>query len=63
MEHSYWLRVIKLDPSPLDEDPRPIEIEAKLRWNLHGTNLQGNSIGPNPKMKLKGKLMIWRIEM
>jgi len=55
------LRVIKLDPRPLDEDPRPIE--AKLRWNLHGTNLQGNSIGPNPKMKLKGELMIWRIKM
>jgi hypothetical protein len=32
----------KLDPRPLDEDPKPIE--AKLRWHLHGTILEGNSI-------------------
>jgi hypothetical protein len=63
MEHSYWLRVIKLDPRPLDEDLRP-RIEAKLMWNLHGTSLEGNSIGPDPKIKLKGgELMIWRIKM
>jgi hypothetical protein len=40
----------KLDPRPLDEDPR--SIEAKLRWHLHGTNLEGNSISPDQKIEL-----------
>jgi hypothetical protein len=51
----------KLDPRPLDEDPRPIE--AKLRWHLHGTILEGNSIGLDQKIKLKGKLTVWRTKM
>jgi hypothetical protein len=51
----------KLDPGPLDEDPRPIE--AKLKWHLHGTILEGNSIGPNPKMELKGELMVWKTKI
>ncbi len=38
----------KLDPRPLDEDPRPIETK-KLKWHLHGTILEGNSIGPDQK--------------
>jgi hypothetical protein len=38
----------KWDPRPLDEDPRPIE--AKLRWHLHGTILERNSISSNQKM-------------
>jgi hypothetical protein len=50
-----------LDPGPLDEDPRPIE--AKLKWHLHGTILEGNSIGPNPKMELKGEPMVWKTKM
>jgi hypothetical protein len=48
MEHSY-LR-------PLVEDPRPIE--AKLRWHLQDTILEGNSITPNQKMEFKGELMV-----
>jgi hypothetical protein len=40
-----------LDPRPLDEDPRPIE--SKLRWHLHGTILEGNSINSNLKMGSK----------
>jgi hypothetical protein len=51
----------KLDPWPLDEDPKPIE--AKLKWHLHGTILEGNSIGPNPKMELKGELMVCKTKM
>ncbi len=51
----------KLDPRPLNEDPRPIE--AKLRWHQHGTILEGNSIGPDQKMELKGELMVWRTKI
>jgi hypothetical protein len=46
----------KLDPRPLDEDPRPIE--AKLKWHLHGTILEGNLISLNQKMELKKNLMV-----
>ncbi len=35
----------KLDPWPLDESPRPKC--GKLRLNLHGTILEGKSIGSN----------------
>jgi len=41
----------KLDPRPLDEDPRPIE--AKLRWHLHGNILEGNSISLDQKWSSK----------
>jgi hypothetical protein len=51
----------KLDPRPLNEDPRPIE--ANLRWHLRGNILEGNSIGLDQKMKFKGELMVWRIKM
>ncbi len=51
----------KLDPRPLDEDPTPIEI--KLRCHLHDTILEGNSIGSDQKLELKGKLMVWRTKM
>jgi hypothetical protein len=51
----------KLDPRPLDEDPRLIA--TKLRWHLHGTILEGNSITLDQKMELKGELMVWRIKM
>jgi hypothetical protein len=37
----------KLDPLPLDECPRPKS--GKLRLNLHGTILEGTSIGSSPK--------------
>ncbi len=37
----------KLDPWPLDEDPRPKS--GKSRLNLHGTILKGKSIGLDPK--------------
>jgi hypothetical protein len=46
---------------PLNEDPKPIE--TKLRWHLHGTILDGNSIGLNQKIELKGKLIVWKTEM
>jgi hypothetical protein len=36
----------KLDPSLLDKDPRPKS--GKSRPNLHGTILEGKSIGSNP---------------
>ncbi len=39
----------KLDPWPLKEDPWP-KI-GKLRLNLHGTILEGKSIGLDPKKK------------
>jgi hypothetical protein len=42
----------KLDPRPLDEDPR--SIEAKLRCHLHGNILEANSIGLDQKMELNG---------
>jgi hypothetical protein len=51
----------KLDPRPLDEDLRPFE--AKLRWHLHGTILEGSSISLDQKMELKGKLMVWKTNM
>jgi hypothetical protein len=50
-----------LDPRPLDEDSRPIE--AKLRWHLYGTILEGNLVGMDKKMEFKGKLMVWRTKM
>jgi hypothetical protein len=37
----------KVDPRPLDEDLRPNE--TKLKWYLHGTILEGNSIGSDQK--------------
>jgi len=39
----------KLDPWPLDEDPRPKS--GKSRLNLHGAILEGKSIGLNPPQK------------
>jgi hypothetical protein len=39
----------KLDPRPLDEGPRPKS--GKSRLKLHGTILEGESIGPNQKEK------------
>jgi len=50
-----------LDPRPLEEDLRAYE--AKLRWHLHGTILEGNSIGLDQKMEFKGELRIWRTNM
>jgi hypothetical protein len=43
----------KLDPWPLDESPRPKS--GKLGLNLHGTILEGKSIGLNNKKELKWK--------
>jgi hypothetical protein len=45
------MRVINWTPWPLDEGPRPKW--DKLRLNLHGTILEGKSIGSNPKKKKK----------
>jgi hypothetical protein len=51
-----------LDPWPLDEVSRPKIGQLKL--NLHGTILEGKSIGLDPKKKeLKGELMIWRMKV
>jgi len=37
---------------------------GKLRLNLHGSILEGKSIGLDPpEKKLKRELMIWRMEM
>jgi hypothetical protein len=47
----------KLDPQPKI---------GKLRLNLHGTILQGKSIGSSfkpRKKELKGELMIWKPKM
>jgi hypothetical protein len=41
----------KLDPLPLDEGPRPKS--DKWRLNLHGTILEGKSIGSKPKNEFK----------
>jgi hypothetical protein len=46
----------KLDPRPLNEDPKPIE--AKLKWHIHDTIFEGNSIGLDQKMELKGEFTI-----
>jgi hypothetical protein len=52
----------KLDPHPLDESLRPKS--GKLRLNLHGTILEDNPIGSDPKKKsYQGELMICRIKM
>jgi hypothetical protein len=52
----------KLDPRPLDEGPRPKS--GKLMLNLHGTILEGKSIGLDLKGKdLNGERMIWRTKM
>jgi hypothetical protein len=53
----------KLDPRPLDEDPRPRPIKAKLRFHLHGNISERNSIGLDQKMELKGERMVWRTKM
>jgi hypothetical protein len=59
-----WTRSILVDEShklnpwwwPLDEGPRPKS--GKSRLNLHDTNLEGKSIGLDPKRKSsKGELM------
>jgi hypothetical protein len=42
-----------LDQRLLDEDPK--SFQANLGWHLHGITLEGNSIGLDQKMKLKGK--------
>jgi hypothetical protein len=36
---------------------------GKSRLNLHGTILEGKSIGLDPKNELKGELVIWRTKM
>ncbi len=52
-----WNRAIllaeshKSDPLPLDEGPWPKS--GKWRLNVHGTILEGNSIGSNPKKDLE----------
>jgi hypothetical protein len=45
------------------QDELPRLIEAKLRWHLHGTILEGISIGQEQKMELKVKFMVWRTKM
>jgi hypothetical protein len=64
-EQPYCLRAINWTHSLLDECPRPKS--GKSRLNLHGTILEGKSIGSDPKKKkkqeLKGELMIWRTKM
>jgi hypothetical protein len=40
----------KLDPWPLDEDPRPKS--GKWRLNLQGTILEGKSIGSSIQTKI-----------
>jgi hypothetical protein len=46
-----------LDPQPLNEGPRPKS--GKSRLNLHGTILEGRSIGfMNKEKSSKGELMI-----
>jgi hypothetical protein len=47
----------KLDPTPLHENSK--STQTNLRWHLHGIILKGNSIGFNPKMKLKKEFMVW----
>jgi hypothetical protein len=47
LDESHKLESIKLDPWPLDEGPRPKS--GKLRLNLHGTILEGKSIGLDPQ--------------
>jgi hypothetical protein len=44
IEQSYWMRTINWS---LDEGPRPKT--GKSRLNLHGTILEGKSIGLNQK--------------
>jgi hypothetical protein len=44
IEQSYWMRAIDWS---LDEGPRPKA--GKSRLNLHGTILEGKSIGLNQK--------------
>ncbi len=62
-----WNRTIllaeshKLDPWPFDEGPRPKS--GKLRLNLHGTILEGNSISSGWKREFKGEIMIGRTKM
>jgi hypothetical protein len=50
-----------LDPRLLNEGARPRTGKSSL--HLHGSILEGKSIGSHQKMELKGKFMIWRIEM
>jgi hypothetical protein len=63
-----------LDPWPLDEGPKPKSGKSWL--NLHGTILEGKSIGSHRKKKKKKKkkrkkkkkssqreLMIWKLKM
>jgi hypothetical protein len=58
-----WNRAIlldeshKLDPWPLDESTRPKS--GKSRLNLHGTILEGKSIGWNPKKTRAKKGNSW----
>jgi hypothetical protein len=46
-----------LDPRPLDEDPKPIEVAST--WHHFGRN----SIDPDQKMELKGELMVWKTKI
>jgi hypothetical protein len=36
---------------------------TKTRLNLHGTVLEGKSLGSNQGKKLEGELMVWRTKM
>jgi hypothetical protein len=51
LDESHRLESTKLDPWPLNEGPRPRS--GKLRLNLHGTILEGKSIGLDPPKRLK----------
>ncbi len=51
LDESHKSESTKLDPWPLDEGPRPKS--GKSRLNLHGTILEGKSIGLDPQKKLK----------
>jgi hypothetical protein len=51
----------KLDPHPLDEGARPRSGKSSL--HLHGSILEGKSIGSDQKKELKGEFMIWRTKM
>jgi hypothetical protein len=48
-EQPYCLRAINWTHNLLDECPRPKS--GKSRLNLHGTILEGKSIGSDPKKK------------
>jgi hypothetical protein len=62
-----WNRTIllvdrhKMDPWPLDEGWKPKSDKSRL--NIHGTILEGKSIGSNQKNNKIKNVMIWKIKM